>query len=574
MSYEVIARKWRPQKFSEVIGQHHVSDILKHSIKTGRLAPVYLFTGIRGTGKTTLARIFVRALNCTSLNQDGEPCNSCENCLETIKGLSPDVIEIDGASNNSVEDIRLIKENIAYHPIKSKYKIYIIDEAHMLSKSAFNALLKTLEEPPSYVIFILATTDPQKIPVTVLSRCQRYDLRRLGTKEVVMQLSRITEAEERTFEKEALYAIAREGEGSMRDSQTLLEQIMTLEDGPLTEKSVEIILGQSSKEYIRNLLLAMTRKDSLESLKLLRHMRDSGASSEKIMKDLIFLLHQMIIYLEVKNFDFLDASDEEKKWIEETSAKASRPDWIRLFDFLTERYAKIKSSEFAESILEVSVLSAASFPVMADIEAITAFFTKAASAVDEDSKKKTEKLDIISADTVEKEPEKAVETLSDEIYDTNSVSASYDDDVDYPDTIAEPIYEEESSKITESPKIKEVEHNWKGFLDFVSGNGMLYGFLCNQRFEESENNFILYIDPESVHFEYFKPEIDKYSEQFFGEKNKIVYKHSTSTKETFVELERIEEKRRIDEIDKRIRESSAVKEFLDLGFTIENVHIN
>ncbi len=571
MSYEVIARKWRPRTFQEVIGQDHVSDILKHSIKTGRLAPVYLFTGIRGTGKTTLARIFVRALNCMNPGIDGEPCNSCENCLETIKGLSPDVIEIDGASNNSVEDIRLIKENIAYHPIKSKYKIYIIDEVHMLSKSAFNALLKTLEEPPSYVIFILATTDPQKIPVTVLSRCQRYDLRRLGTKEVVMQLAKITEAEGREFEKGALYSIAREGEGSMRDSQTLLEQIMTLEDGSLTEKSVEIILGQSGKEYIRNLLVAMTRKDSAKSLEILRYMRDSGASSEKIMKDLIFLLHQIIIYLEVNTFNFLDASDEEKEWIKSAATAVSRPDWIRLFDFLTERYVKIKSSEFAEAILEVSVLSAASFPVMADIDAIASFFTKAADAVPEDFKKKTEKTDVtVPVEKIVDKPEKEVETeVQEEFYeDTFAVSSSYDEN-DYSEILPE-IHDEEDLPETKA----EINLNWRGFLDFVSSNGMLYGFLCNQRFEEKGNNIILYIDPESVHFEYFKPEIDRYSRQFFGQENKIVYKHSTSTKETFVELERIEEKRRIAEIDKRLRESDVVKEFLDLGFTIGDVHIN
>ena len=368
MAYQVVARKWRPQRFDEVVGQDHVTSTLKYAILNKRTAPVYLFTGIRGTGKTTLARIMVKALNCTDLGVDGEPCNKCECCREISEGRSPDVVEIDGASNNSVEDVRDIKENISYSPVKSKFKVYIIDEVHMLSKSAFNALLKTLEEPPAHTVFILATTDPQKIPTTVLSRCQRYDLKRLSLDDVAHQLAKILDSEQKEYDMEALYAIAREGEGSMRDSQTILEQLITFGGGKVTETEISMILGTSDKHQLRGIIESVVKHDSEKALSFVRDIYKSGKSVEKAARDMLALLHNILLFSELGNSSFIEAPAEETEWIKSCAKLASTPDWIRFFRFWNGEYDGIKNSDFSLMLFEVAVITACSFPKMSDFK--------------------------------------------------------------------------------------------------------------------------------------------------------------------------------------------------------------
>ncbi|HOW52230.1 MAG TPA: DNA polymerase III subunit gamma/tau [bacterium] len=367
MSYQVIARKWRPKRFDEVIGQGHVTNALKYAIREGRIAPVILFTGIRGTGKTTLARILVKAFNCLSPLPDGEPCNVCENCTEIMAGRSPDVFEIDGASNNSVDDVRTIRENIAYSPVKSKRKAYIIDEVHMLSKSAFNALLKTLEEPPSHTAFILATTDPQKIPTTVLSRCQRYDLKRLGLTDIVTQLEKILTAEGIAFERDALYLLAREGEGSMRDAQTLVEQMLAFGERQVTCPVVSLILGTSDRKLIRDIVTALAARDANGAVAAVRGIYESGKALEKASRDVLLTLHQLVLASSLADDHFIEAPEEEKKWVRETAKKLSAPDWLRLFDYWNGEHDAIVRSDYSLMLFEVAVVIAASFPAMADI---------------------------------------------------------------------------------------------------------------------------------------------------------------------------------------------------------------
>ena len=244
MSYTVLARKYRSANFDELVGQEHVANTLKRAIESGRIAHAYLFCGTRGTGKTSTARILAKALNCRKTDAPtAEPCGKCDSCLAIARGDDMDVIEIDAASNTGVDNVREIIENAQYRPSRSRFKVYIIDEVHMLSKSAFNALLKTLEEPPSHVKFILATTEPEKVLPTILSRCQRYDFRSISSREIAAHLKEICKKEKISAEDDALALVAKAGAGSMRDALSLLDRLLSLGDKKLGVKDVEQMLG-------------------------------------------------------------------------------------------------------------------------------------------------------------------------------------------------------------------------------------------------------------------------------------------------------------------------------------------
>ncbi|MEJ2068394.1 MAG: DNA polymerase III subunit gamma/tau, partial [Deltaproteobacteria bacterium] len=260
MSYLVIARKYRPKTFDEVVGQGHVSRTLKNAIKIGRIAHAYLFSGPRGVGKTTVARIMAKALNCEN-GPTPDPCNKCKMCTGINEGSVTDVYEIDGASNTGVDDIRELRDNVRYLPASGRYNIYIIDEVHMLSINAFNALLKILEEPPAHVIFIFATTEPHKIPVTILSRVQRFDFRRLSLAEITGSLSQIAKEEGIKITDGALIIISREAEGSMRDAQSLMDQVVGFAGKEVTEADVREVLGLTDRELLFRMAGALMKKD-------------------------------------------------------------------------------------------------------------------------------------------------------------------------------------------------------------------------------------------------------------------------------------------------------------------------
>lgn len=294
MDYQVSARKYRPGTFDDVIGQSHVVQTLMNSIATKRIAHAFLFSGTRGVGKTTVARILAKALNCEQ-GPTGTPCNTCANCREITQGTSVDVVEIDGASNTSVDDVREIRENVKFTPFRGQYRVYIIDEVHMLSNSAFNALLKTLEEPPSHVVFIFATTEIHKIPATILSRCQHYNFRRISKAEIVQRLRHVADQDGLTIEDRSLMALARASEGSMRDGLSLLDQIIAFGGNTIRHEDLETLLGAVPQERIRAMVEAVIQQDSAKALQVIAALLDQGHDVRAYCADLVEYVRNMLV---------------------------------------------------------------------------------------------------------------------------------------------------------------------------------------------------------------------------------------------------------------------------------------
>jgi len=295
VSYEVFARKYRPQTFDDLVGQMHVSRTLKNAVAQNRLAHAYLFVGPRGVGKTSTARILAKSLNCVK-GPTITPCGECDNCREIAGGNSLDVIEIDGASNNSVEDVRQLRENVRYVPAKGRYKIYLIDEIHMLSAAAFNALLKTLEEPPEHVKFIFATTEPQKVLPTILSRCQRFDLHRIPANLIAQHLQLIAKKEKITLDAAAAHAIARGAEGGLRDAESMLDQLVAFCGEKISESDVLSVFGFTGEQTVIDLTGRILRGETPEAIDLLHHQSESGKDMMRLMADLIAYLRDLLVF--------------------------------------------------------------------------------------------------------------------------------------------------------------------------------------------------------------------------------------------------------------------------------------
>lgn len=362
----MIARKWRPQSFDQLIGQAHISQTLLNALKNNRIPHALLFTGPRGTGKTSSARILAKSLRCPNA-VDFVPCHQCSDCEDITLSRSVNVIEIDGASNNGVDAIRELRDTVAYRPSSGTYKVYIIDEVHMLSTSAFNALLKTLEEPPEHVVFIMATTEVHKIPQTILSRCQRFDFRSIPTKQIAERLLAICQKENIRASEEALWIISRQGDGSMRDSQSLLDQVITFSDGPLTKESVTAILGLTDRTLLLESLSGLIQRDTQVVLSVIQKVYQAGFDPVLFMTDLLENLRNILL-LKVSadsSTQLLELPDSEISYLQQVSEHGTEEDLHLLFDMALKAAHDLKLSNDPRIVFEMGLLRMVKTPQLA-----------------------------------------------------------------------------------------------------------------------------------------------------------------------------------------------------------------
>ncbi|MGG5358004.1 MULTISPECIES: DNA polymerase III subunit gamma/tau [unclassified Enterococcus] len=357
MAYQALYRVWRSQRFDDIVGQKAVTQTLKNAIVSHKTSHAYLFTGPRGTGKTSAAKIFAKAINCPN-SVDGEPCNHCEMCLSITAGTQEDVIEIDAASNNGVEEIRFIRDRANYAPTKASYKVYIIDEVHMLSTGAFNALLKTLEEPKEHVIFILATTEPHKIPATIISRTQRFDFKRISAADIVEHLAYILKKTETSYEEPALGVIARAAEGGMRDALSIMDQAISFSDGTVTLNDAMQVTGSLTYEMMDSYLTACKEKDVTKALETLENILSAGKEARRFLEDLLQYCRDLLMYQQAPKM--VEEKTSQMTETFRTLAKELSPQQLfSMIKLLSDTQNEIRFTNSATIYLEVATVKLA-----------------------------------------------------------------------------------------------------------------------------------------------------------------------------------------------------------------------
>lgn len=371
MTYIVLARKWRPMKFEDVAGQEHITRTLMNALQQNRIGHAFIFAGPRGVGKTTTARLLAKAVNCEN-QPTVDPCNECKSCKAITEGHSLDVIEIDGASNRGIDEIRNLRENIRFAPASSKYKVYIIDEVHMLSKEAFNALLKTLEEPPAHAIFTFATTEIHRVPLTILSRCQRFDFKRIATTVIADRLEEIAQHEDIRINRESLLLIARKAEGSMRDANSILDQVISSTDRELSIEKVQESLGIIGEELYFEFTDLMQKKNDGEIIQFAQNVFLQGYDVMNFIYGLEEHFRHLLIASATGSSKLLETSDYFKNLYEEKSTNHAEKDLLQYLDILTQNESLLKYAENPQLILELLLLKLAHKPLAVDLEELLA----------------------------------------------------------------------------------------------------------------------------------------------------------------------------------------------------------
>lgn len=397
--YRVLYRKWRPQTFEEVYGQPHITATLKNELVSGRVAHAYLFTGSRGTGKTTCAKILSKAVNCLSPH-DGDPCNECEICRGIDNGSVLDVIEIDAASNNGVDNIRDLRDEANFTPVKAKYRVYIIDEVHMLSTGAFNALLKILEEPPEHVIFILATTEVHKLPATILSRCQRFDFKRITPEDICARLQYVAEHENITLDEDAAALIAKVADGALRDALSLLDRCCAV-DEHITSEVVTKSAGLAGRDYLMRMSECIIKKDCASALGIINELHMNSCDMERLCSEFMFHLRDLMIVKTVKNADsILIATDDELKSLKALAEKLPLEELLYDLNIIEDTFSQIKRSSNKRIPFEMAFVKLCSESLDSENDALlrrisaleaklaSGNFTAASSAVPVENKSK------------------------------------------------------------------------------------------------------------------------------------------------------------------------------------------
>ncbi len=369
MTYQVLARKWRPQEFDAVVGQDPVTRTLRNALSSGRVAHAYLFTGPRGVGKTTTARLLAKALACTA-RTGPEACGACPPCQDFVSGAPVDVMEIDAASNTSVDDIRTLRENVKYAPARGRFKVYIVDEVHMLSGAAFNAFLKTLEEPPAHVVFILATTDPKKIPATVLSRCQRFDFRPIAPEQLTLSLTRILEQEGVPFEPGALPVLIRAAEGSLRDALSLLDTAIAYGEGKLDEAGVARLLGSSSPVHVRGFVAALLSRDGAAALEAIDRAATGGEDLGALCREAIEMARRLLVLKVATGAPFADLTPAEAAELRAAAEPVSADELIYVLRAFLDADGEMRRSPHPRVELEIAAVRATRRPQPQAIETL------------------------------------------------------------------------------------------------------------------------------------------------------------------------------------------------------------
>ncbi|HYJ08056.1 MAG TPA: DNA polymerase III subunit gamma/tau, partial [Polyangiaceae bacterium] len=379
MSYLVLARKWRPQRFEDLVGQDHVAKTLANAIASGRVAHAFLFTGVRGVGKTTSARILAKALNCMGPPDDPKhgldygptisPCLRCQACLEIAQGSDMDVREIDGASYNGVDEVRKLQDSLPYRPARDRYKIFIVDEVHMLSQNAWNAFLKTLEEPPPHVKFIFATTEVHKVPITILSRVQRFDFKLISTQTIATRLREVLAAEQIETDEAAISVVAREAAGSMRDAMSVLDQVIAWGGNKLVGTDVARVLGVASHSVLYELVSALLGGDAARCLGIVSELANQGFDIAHVARDLLALLRNLVVAKVVKEPEaLLDLPDEESRDVKRLVENESADDLTRLYHGFSQGFDEVVKSERPRAALEMLLVRLARRPPLLPLD--------------------------------------------------------------------------------------------------------------------------------------------------------------------------------------------------------------